>query len=244
MRKSRYSLNFGGYPLKGIIRKGFTLAEVLITLGIIGVVAAMTIPNLITNYQKKQTVVKLQKGISTMAQTVKLVEEEYGAMENWDVSLSHLDFIDMYFRPFTKIMLTCDPITKCGYTPVNNNVWMQANGVYDYYGNPNHGGRVPFMVMDGFVYTFSHYAPNSSFINEKNHRVIIIDINGSKKPNRIGRDVFFLYRDVEANSIIPYGADMSKEEIKKDCSKTGRGLTCAAMIRDYGWDIPKNYPWK
>ena len=35
-----------------------------------------------------------------------------------------------------------------------------------------------------------------------------------------------------------------KEEIKQDCSKTGRGFYCAAMIRDYGWDIPKNYPWK
>ena len=38
--------------------KAFTLAEILITLGIIGVVAAMTIPTLITNYQKKQTVTK------------------------------------------------------------------------------------------------------------------------------------------------------------------------------------------
>ncbi len=36
-------------------RKGFTLAEVLITLGIIGVVAAITIPSLITNYQKTVT---------------------------------------------------------------------------------------------------------------------------------------------------------------------------------------------
>lgn len=38
---------------------GFTLAEVLITLGVIGVVSAITIPTLITNHQKRQTVVKL-----------------------------------------------------------------------------------------------------------------------------------------------------------------------------------------
>ena len=37
------------------MKKGFTLAEVLITLGIIGVVAALTLPSLITNYRKKQT---------------------------------------------------------------------------------------------------------------------------------------------------------------------------------------------
>lgn len=35
--------------------KAFTLAEVLITLGIIGVVAALTIPGLITNFQKRET---------------------------------------------------------------------------------------------------------------------------------------------------------------------------------------------
>jgi prepilin-type cleavage/methylation N-terminal domain protein len=38
--------------------KGFTLAEVLITLGIIGIVAAMTIPTILAKYQEKQTVIK------------------------------------------------------------------------------------------------------------------------------------------------------------------------------------------
>ena len=46
-----------------IRRVAFTLAEVLITLGIIGIVAAMTIPTLIVNYQKKQTVSKLKQTI-------------------------------------------------------------------------------------------------------------------------------------------------------------------------------------
>jgi len=41
--------------------KGFTLAEVLITLGIIGVVAAITIPGLVNHYQKKETANKLKK---------------------------------------------------------------------------------------------------------------------------------------------------------------------------------------
>ena len=42
-------------------KKGFTLAEVLITLGVIGVVAAMTIPTMITNYEKKQTAIEVKK---------------------------------------------------------------------------------------------------------------------------------------------------------------------------------------
>ena len=41
--------------------KAFTLAEVLVTLGIVGVIAAMTIPMLITNYQKRLTLTRLKK---------------------------------------------------------------------------------------------------------------------------------------------------------------------------------------
>lgn len=60
------------------MKKGFTLAEVLITLGIIGVVAAMTIPNLITAHQKKVTVTKLQRAISILNQAYRLSYEENG----------------------------------------------------------------------------------------------------------------------------------------------------------------------
>ena len=47
-------------------RAAFTLAEVLITLGIIGVVAALTLPTVISNYKKQVTVPKLQKAYSTI----------------------------------------------------------------------------------------------------------------------------------------------------------------------------------
>lgn len=60
------------------LKLGFTLAEVLITLGIIGIVAAITIPNLITNYQKHVTVTKLQRAISVLNQAYKLSFDEVG----------------------------------------------------------------------------------------------------------------------------------------------------------------------
>ena len=49
---------------------GFTLAEVLITLGIIGVVAALTLPSLVTNYQKQVTVNKLKKDINEIVENL------------------------------------------------------------------------------------------------------------------------------------------------------------------------------
>ena len=51
-------------------KQAFTLAEILITLGIIGLVAALTLPSVIANYQKKQTVVKLKKVYTTLSQAV------------------------------------------------------------------------------------------------------------------------------------------------------------------------------
>ncbi len=60
------------------MRKGFTLAEVLITIGIIGVVAAMTIPTLITKYKRHVAEVKLQKFYSVINNAMKMIEQNYG----------------------------------------------------------------------------------------------------------------------------------------------------------------------
>ena len=69
-----YSLFTSHFSLK---KAAFTLAEVLITLGIIGVVAAMTMPSLIQNYQEKATVTKLKKCYSLVSQAyVSILNDE------------------------------------------------------------------------------------------------------------------------------------------------------------------------
>lgn len=65
------------------INYGFTLAEVLITLGIIGVVAAMTMPSLIANHQEKVTVTKVKKVYSILSQAYLIAVEEYGTPDEW-----------------------------------------------------------------------------------------------------------------------------------------------------------------
>ena len=60
------------------MKSGFTLAEVLITLGIIGVVAAMTIPTLITNTRSQQYRTRYKKSISTLSQAAKMSQAQYG----------------------------------------------------------------------------------------------------------------------------------------------------------------------
>ena len=66
-----------------IRRVAFTLAEVLITLGIIGVVAAMTIPTLIANYQEKQTVSRLTKAYATISNAYQMAKVENGDFSSW-----------------------------------------------------------------------------------------------------------------------------------------------------------------
>ncbi|MDR1167662.1 MAG: type II secretion system GspH family protein [Heliobacteriaceae bacterium] len=65
------------------MKKGFTLAEVLITLGVIGVVAALTTPALIQNYRKHAIEIKLKKVYSVMNQALKMSVAQNGDYEGW-----------------------------------------------------------------------------------------------------------------------------------------------------------------
>jgi prepilin-type N-terminal cleavage/methylation domain-containing protein len=62
-------------------KKGFTLSEVLITLAVIGTVAALTIPAVVSNYQKHQTVTRLKKTYSALANTTNLAIADHGPVE-------------------------------------------------------------------------------------------------------------------------------------------------------------------
>lgn len=61
-------------------KTAFTLAEVLITLGIIGVVAAITMPMLISNNNKKEVETRLQRIDSVLNSVIKLAENDYGGL--------------------------------------------------------------------------------------------------------------------------------------------------------------------
>ena len=75
---------FGLHPQNDVRgRFAFTLAEVLVTLGIIGVVAVLTVPNVISSYQKKVYVTQLQKGYSQLQQVFDLAMADNEDDEGW-----------------------------------------------------------------------------------------------------------------------------------------------------------------
>ena len=88
------------------VRFGFTLAEVLITLGIIGVVAAMTIPTLMVNYKAHQLHSQFLKSYST-------IQQVFRRMEGDEVSLDPADYKvhASYYKTFAKYLTG---VTDCG----------------------------------------------------------------------------------------------------------------------------------
>ena len=91
-----------------IMKKGFTLAEVLITLGRIGVVAAMTIPTLMTKYAKQRTETQLVKFYSMMNQTLRMSVADNGDPDGWIIAKKTytydetVEFLNTYIFPYMK----------------------------------------------------------------------------------------------------------------------------------------------
>jgi len=84
------------------MKKGFTLAEVVITLGIIGVVAALTLPALNANIRRKTASVRIKKFYSSMKQMLLLAQDEHGTIDGWDATLPTSEYINRYIVPYIK----------------------------------------------------------------------------------------------------------------------------------------------
>ena len=66
-----------------LVKRGFTLAEVLITLGVIGVVAAVTLPTLIQQYKERETVERVNQFYSIFSQAYLMAIQEHGTLDQW-----------------------------------------------------------------------------------------------------------------------------------------------------------------
>lgn len=200
--------------------KGFTLAEVLITLGIIGIVAALTMPTLISKHQKKVYGTKLiqtysilnqgfrgylaQNEIDSLAQTPAFVSIQNSGIsscnpENWD-NAACKEFVAEMSKIFNGIHLAKTGVVTYKY--------FNANGT---------GTRGPwsFTLKNGSVLylgVYKNYNVTGNLARVKQYGTKLttsvgyldIDINGDKGPNRWGRD-FFEFQVSEDGTIYPEG---------------------------------------
>lgn len=224
----------------------FTLAEVLITLGVIGVVAAMTMPALIANYQKKQTVASLKKAYTNLSQAVKLSELSNGDVQYWNFSLTGEKFFLEYLSQFITI---------------NSSTISGQNIEYKYL----NGANCTEDLCTGNSY-ITYIADGSLLMLSRNPRsdakAIAIDINGLKRPNTAGKDLFVFWI-TKYDGIVPFGfgsfssidsfgeeqnfsqydRDMLTGTKSYACNKDKKGFWCTALIMMDGWEIKNDYPW-
>jgi len=217
----------------------FTLAEVLITLGIIGVVAALTMPALIQHFEKKSTLTKLKKAISVLNQAYSVSFYDYGEPDD-SFNQGGNAYFEKYWAPYLKVSKYCNTSKACGYN--SNYPWSYPNGqntgvaviYYDY-------GRTVYSP-EGFVYMIRVKAIGGTPVPS---RLVVVDINGEQGPNVYGKDVFFLERDTKNGIIQPLGYNMDDDYVKNNCTRSCCQLTstCAEKIRRDGWEIKDDYPW-
>ena len=207
---------------------GFTLAEVLITLGIIGVVAALTMPILIKNYQKHVLMTQIKKTVTTLQNGIKLVLLSENADEICNTSYA-------------------DCIYRSGHTGYSESLdiypdfnkmaeFLKFEKAYEDWKLP-FVGTIPsdsYYVLKSGAYVIS--APQAAY-----KMIFNIDVNGSKGPNRFGYDIFEIdfsqFGSVDCNSLDPQdlkyycsGSPIQKED------ELGRAC-CICYFMQNGWKM-------
>ena len=230
-----YSLLTTHHSLK---KAAFTLAEVLITLGIIGVVAALTLPTLIQNHQKQVYVTQLKKAYSNLSNAYNQIANDEGVTEWSQTCLTDWTENNNCLHKLAKQMkaintkdfdVTCSADwCKYGYDLDDGIDISTSWSIF----NPATG---MFTTPDGVLYMFAC----GSF------STILVDVNGiNKSPNKPGRDIFEFGRKVTSdydanghwigytdyNSLEPSGAYSWDPDAWKNCSATNLSTSCTAKV--------------
>lgn len=215
----------------------FTLAEVLITLGIIGIIAALTIPTLIQNANEKATVTAVKKAYSVLSQAYTLAVQENGTPDTWNLSADGngaTNILNM-LAPYLKISQNCGTGTGC--FPAN--AYQQLKGG-DYSGGSNdtNTNYAKAKLSDGTLLLAASFADCNLSIGttpglQSICGGISVDVNGFKKPNQFGIDYFGFY--ITKFGIIPYGSPSVTTGVytfESSCQdrSTGQGFMCTAWV--------------
>lgn len=212
------------------IKNAFTLAEVLITLGIIGVVAALTIPSIVNESKKQETLSQLKKSYANISQAIRLSEADNGPNSTWSWTASgDADAVtaayNTYFAPYINVSKVCTSCTDCGYPASCSFVSYNSSFSLSPVGSTS---RKTLILPDGTI-----------LIIKTDDNSIIIDVNGVKPPNVWGLDVFFFLLD-GTKGLVAKGYN----QVSPPCASTNTGEYCATKIMRDGWMIKDDYPWR
>ena len=242
-------------------RKAFTMAEVLITLGIIGIIAAMTIPNLMGAYRKKVVETELQRAFSIISQTIKMSEVQNESAAYWSYPtigagsslagvLQNEEFINFYIKPYIKYIKTERKNIKVYYSDKTQSYLR------------NYINKFPqFILADGL---FLQFVPRIGDIGGYIMIVYVGTTNRNKKEEFVeGKNLFAFTVNIDDSSskvgLIPqWYLNWSCQKLEDErntfinnCRKNPRetsgvasSIYCTYMIYCNNWEIPEDYPIK
>ncbi len=215
-------------------KSAFTLAEVLITLAIIGVVAAFTIPTLIQKYQEQAWITGTKKFYNVMSRAVQMAVLDNGLPETWD--LSNPENMIKPLMPYLKITEYCT--SKNGKVCYNNMVYNKNGTFYEGIGkyllNGTNKDRPALRLNDGTVVSVLVQSTDCNNLNLGICGEYYADINGEKGPNIDGKDVFFFVLTKDGQ-IRPYGTPEYDEfkmySFQQGCLATdSEGTSCSGWV--------------
>ena len=213
--------------------KAFTLAEVLVTLGIIGVVSAMTVPTLMQNYQRKSYVTQLHKVYNELSQALILYQNDNNALNLKEAGLTNQAAIENFVKKYFKVVNDCGenktPCFASEYKKLAGNVATTWNPKAHY--NIASGASLGVAeVMLGDV-LFRVY----------------VDINGQQGPNIFGRDIFIIYiykngilddTTLGDSSTAPMTETERENMFNTHCNSTSTSLHgCFGKILNDNWEM-------
>ena len=217
-------------------KTAFTLAEVLVTLGIIGVVSAMTVPTLMQNYQRQSYVTQLHKVYNELQQASLRYVTDRNALNMKEAGMTSTDaavnFVNTYFKVVNDCGTNATPCFASEYKRMN------GSSMGSLFSNSNFR---KFGIASGASISI-HGFPNGNM-------AVYVDINGPKGPNIIGRDTFpmVLYKNgivdegdgTEATDTVtpPLSADRREEIYNSFCDGTGMWWGCFGKILNDNWQM-------
>jgi len=204
---------------------GFTTAELMIALLIMGVIVASVVPVVITKVQDEQYKVAWKKAYADFAQaTDKIMADNAGSLKGVFTNATVLK---------NKYAQYIGCVKQCDLQAQSQSCWHQvgqfylANGTADPYTYSDRSGCI---MKNGMLAMFTSFASNCTFTTYSGTVQtcgdIYVDVNGFKKPNTYGKDIFEMW--ITENSIKPYGVQGDGRET--DCGATViEGGGCSAQ---------------
>ena len=200
----------------------FTLAEVLITLVIIGVIAAMTVPTIVANSNEQAIKSALKKNASVLQQVLYKYYMEHGEQLN-PLTYETTHTLKPELLKYFNVMYDCglgndDVNTACvpnhansSYDQKNKTAYMNYTGTSKIAMEPFDDGQ--FVLMDGTLVLIENYSETKTIF-------ISVDVNGfGKKPNRLGKDLF-MFQLMNDGALKPMGATGTKYPVGTYCSSS------------------------